>query len=84
MSAIEVEVFREDVDELTEALMDVIQRYTEQLSALDRSVIVSAAMANAACLVDGAFVGDDGKVLGDADGVTGRIERCTRNVWKFR
>jgi hypothetical protein len=71
MSTFEIEAFRPDVDALTDKLTAVIRLETDNLTKVDRSVVVSAALANVACLVDGAVT----DIIYDPDGVTGALHR---------
>jgi hypothetical protein len=52
MAEMKVEVFREDVDNLTKKLMKVIQEDLGGTLYLDRSIIISASLANVACAID--------------------------------
>lgn len=77
--AYQVEVFRAECDELTDQIMAVIHARCDGLPPIDRSVIISAAIANVACLSDG---GAD-ELIFRQDGVTGRLHRIT-NMWVSR
>lgn len=81
MSAIEIEAFREDVDNLTEALLSVVVAQTDGLPTIDYSIIVSAAMANVACRIDTIGVDAAGNIIANALGTTGRLRRITAS-WK--
>lgn len=52
MSDLAIEVFREDTDNLSKALMAVVRDHVGAMPYTDRSIIVAAALANIACWVD--------------------------------
>jgi hypothetical protein len=52
MSELGIEVYRDDVDDLTKKLMVLVQENTGSIPYIDRAVIVAAALANVACHVD--------------------------------
>ena len=57
MADIKVEVFREDVDNLTVAIMAVVCESVGAMLHVDRSIIVAVALANVACQVDATELG---------------------------
>lgn len=82
MAGIEVEVFREDVDQLSAKLWNLLADETEHLNEVDRSIIVAAALANVACgLDDSASVVQEAVVLRSTEGVCGRLRRIAVN-WR--
>lgn len=52
-----VEVFREDVDELTKMLLIAVGENTEHMPFIDRAIVVATALANVANTVDGVEAG---------------------------
>jgi len=82
VAGIEVEAYREDVDNLTEALLAVVVAHTESLPRVDRDIIVAVAVANVTCRID--TIGIDrktGGVILNPAGATGRLQRVT-GAWK--
>lgn len=49
---LDVEVYREDVDALAQALSALVQEHVGALPYIDRAIIVAAALGNVACTVD--------------------------------
>lgn len=58
MADIEIEVFREDVDNLTVALSTIVRESVGAMPHIDRSIIVAAALANIACHIDATEPGE--------------------------
>ncbi|MHB8272516.1 hypothetical protein [Bradyrhizobium sp.] len=67
-----VEVYRQEVDDLSFKIAALIDRELGNLPQIDRSIIVAAALGNVACWCDGKITVP---VQADADGATGRLQR---------
>jgi hypothetical protein len=52
MASLEIEVYRNDTDELTAAMIAVVNEAVGKMPYIDRSIIVAAALGNVACHVD--------------------------------
>ena len=75
MSEYGIEVFRAEAKDLAHKLTALILAETEGLPARDRTMIVGAALATVANVVDGQLFQDDG--------ITGVVARCA-DMWRGR
>jgi hypothetical protein len=81
VSDISIEVYREDVDKLVDAILAIVIEQTGSLPVIDRSVIVAAALGNVACRIDPIKLDHNGIIIADANGATGRLQRVC-GAWK--
>lgn len=69
----ETEVYREEVEDLTQKIADMVRSETKHLSSVDTSIIVAATLANIACMQDECEFRNEG--------VTGRLASIV-DMWR--